>query len=157
MLKPNPFAILAVAAAVVAGCASGSGQRSAGGILSIDVPAEASDGSATAKESFRGSMTVGERFEVRLGAYAGTGYAWTLAGPVPANMQLTSADPAGAVRPAEGAEGRPGGPSWTVFGMNATAQGTATFRFVLARPWESDARVPPARQVDLTIEVAPRK
>ena len=150
-------AALAVAAIALAGCASGTEHRSAGGILSIDVPAQSGDGAATAKQSFRGSMTVGERFEVRLGASAGTGYAWTLAGPVPANMQLTSSDPAGAVRPAEGADGRPGGPTWTIFGMNATAQGTASFRFVLARPWESDGRVPPARQVDLTIEVAPRK
>lgn len=153
----RPAAALAAATIGLVGCASGSGHRSAGGILSIDVPARPGDGSSTAKESFRGSMTVGERFEVRLGAFAGTGYAWTLAGPVPANMQLTSADPAGAVRPAEGAEGRPGGPSWTVFGMNATAQGTASLRFVLARPWENDGRVPPARQVDLTIEVAPKK
>jgi hypothetical protein len=37
------------------------------------------------------------------------------------------------------------------------AQGTATFRFVLARPWESAGGAPPARQVDVTIEVAPRK
>lgn len=149
------LAALALVAALV-GCASDRDVRSAGGILSIDVPAEFGDG-ATKQVEYRGDMTVGERLEVRLGAASGTGYAWTLAGPVPANMQLTSADPAGAVRPAEGAEGRPGGPSWTVFGMNAVAQGTATFRFVLARPWENDARVPPARQVDLTIEVAPRK
>ena len=151
----RPLAGLALVAAL-SGCASDRDTRSAGGILSIDVPAQIGDG-ATKPVEYRGQMTVGERFEVRLGAASGTGYAWTLAGPVPANMQLTSADPAGTVRPAEGAEGRPGGPSWTVFGMNAVAQGTATFRFVLARPWESAGGAPPARQVDVTIEVAPRK
>jgi len=151
----RPLAGLALAAAL-AGCASDRDTRSAGGILAIDVPAQFGDGAKDAVE-LRGRMTVGERLEVRLGAASGTGYSWTLAGPVPANMQMTSDDPAGAVRPAEGAEGRPGGPSWTVFGMNAVAQGTASFRFVLARPWENDGRVPPARQVDLTVEVEPRK
>ncbi len=150
-------AVIAAAGSVLAGCASGHDARSAGGILSIDVPAQSGDGSTTAQHRHRGSMTVGERLEVRLGANAGTGYLWTLAGPVPANMQLTSTDPAGSVRPADGADGRVGGPTWTVFGMNATAQGTATFRFVLSRPWESQGGVPPVRQVDLTIEVKPKR
>ena len=139
--------------ACVAGCALMRGERSAGGILSIDVPAESGSDAKPVERS--GTMTVGERLEIRLGAHAGTGYAWTLAGPTPANLQITSADPAGAVKPAD-AETRPGGPTWTIFGMTAIAQGEASLRFELARPWENDGRVKPARTVEVTVKVQPK-
>lgn len=143
----------AAVAACIAGCSSFHGERSAGGILSIDVPVESGNDLPAVKRS--GTMTVGERLEIRLGAHGGTGYAWALAGPTPANLQVTSSDPAGAVRAAD-PQPRPGGPTWTVFGMTAIAQGTASLRFELARPWENDGRVAPARTVEVTVEVRPK-
>ena len=147
------------ASAALAGCSATPVDRSAGGILSLEVPAAAS---ADAPEVRRGSMRVGERLEVRLGAYGGTGYSWTLAGPIPANMQMTTADPAGAVSPANDAGGdgktpRVGGATVTTFGMNAVAQGGAHMRFVLARPWEKGPESRPARTVDVDIEVDPAR
>ena len=139
--------------ACVAGCSATRGERSAGGILSIDVAAESGSDLSPVQRS--GTMTVGERLEIRLGANGGTGYAWALAGPTPANLQTTSSDPAGSVRPAD-AQPRPGGPTWTVFGMTAIAQGKALLRFELARPWENDGRVKPARTVEVTVEVRPK-
>jgi predicted secreted protein len=141
---------LAAATAALPGCGASSSHRSAGGILSIDVPA--ADG-ATAPVSVEGRMSAGERLEVRLGASSGTGYAWRLAGPIPALMRMNTGDPAGTVRPADAAKAMPGGPSWTVFGMDAASQGDASMRFVLVRPWEEG--VPPARQVDLRVRVDP--
>ena len=108
MLNRARLAAAALVATVLAGCALTRGERSAGGILAIDVPAEAGNDLAVVSRS--GTMTVGERLEVRLGAFGGTGHAWILAGPAPANMQMTSADPAGSVKPA-GEAGRPGGAS----------------------------------------------
>ena len=150
------------AAALVATCTFGGcfmlkGERAAGGILSIDVPSASGAAGETDRVKRSGEMAVGERLEIRLGASAGTGYSWTLAGPVPANMQMTSGDKAGAVAPQEGAEPRPGGPTWTVFGMNAVAQGEASLRFVLVRPWENESRVPPAREVEVTVTVKPKQ
>ena len=139
--------------ACAAGCASMRAERSAGGILSIDVPAESGNDLPAVVRS--GTMTVGERLEIRLGANGGTGYAWILAGPTPANLQVTSSDPAGAVRQADPLP-RAGGPTWTVFGMNAIAQGSATLRFELSRPWEKDASARPARTVEVTVDVRPK-
>jgi predicted secreted protein len=151
-------AALAVAAAcVLPGCFLSSAHRAAGGILAIDVPNASGPAGETDRVKHAGTMTVGERLEIRLGASAGTGYSWMLAGPVPANMQMTSGDKAGAVAPQEGTEPRPGGPTWTVFGMNAVAQGEASLRFVLVRPWEKESRVPPAREVEVTVTVKPRE
>ena len=144
---------LAVAASWSGGCAS---HRSAGGMLVIEVPA-ASGGEAGRPETkeIRGQMTVGERLEVRLGAYAGTGYSWTLSGPVPAVMQATGRDPAGAVSSASN-DGRVGGPTVTTFGMTAVGQGQARMRYELARPWErtpDGARA--ARTVEVIVDVRP--
>lgn len=144
MLRP---AVLACAAACLAGCSLTGAKRSAGGILSIDVPAAPGEQAAV---ELSGRMTSGERLEVRLGAASGTGYAWKLAGPIPANMRMTTGDPAGAVQPAEG-KAMPGAPAWTVFGMDAVSQGDCRMEFVLVRPWEPQA--PPARRVDLRVEV----
>ena len=156
MLRTVLLAALA-APALLAACSSVPLDRSAGGILSLEVPAAAS---AQASEVRRGEMKVGERLEVRLGAYGGTGYSWALAGPVPATMQMTSADPAGAVAPAKdaaAAPGRVGGATVTTFGMNAVAQGEARLRFVLARPWEKGADARPARTVDVEVEIQPAR
>ncbi|MFM8640316.1 MAG: protease inhibitor I42 family protein [Planctomycetota bacterium] len=154
MLNRARLAAAASLAAALAGCTLMRGERSAGGILSIDVPAEAGNDLAPIIRS--GTMSVGERLEVRLGAFGGSGYAWVLAGPTPANMQMTSADPAGAVKPA-GSGGVPGGATWTTFGMTAIAQGEAKLRFELARPWEKDGGVKPARTAEVTVEVRPRQ
>lgn len=145
-------AVLAAACAG-GGCAAGS-ERSAGGILLMEVPASSG---AEAEQPLRrsGQMRVGERLEVRLGAYAGTGYLWTLAGPVPACFQMTTADPAGQVRPQGEKDGRVGGATMTTFGMTAVGQGEGRLRFVLARPWENDGRTPPARTVDVEVRVEP--
>ncbi len=142
------LASLGLGALGLAGCAT---QRSAGGILVIEVPAESGDGSsrAAATKEVRGRMTVGERLEVRLGAYAGTGYSWTLSGPVPAVMQVTGADPAGAVA-STATDGRVGGPTMTTFGMTAVGQGEARMRYELARPWE---RTPDGARAVRTVEV----
>jgi predicted secreted protein len=142
-----------VALASLAACASQQAHRSAGGILSIDVPSESGNDLPTVRQA--GSMVVGERFEIRLGASSGTGYQWMLAGPTPANMQMTSADPAGAVKPQDGVP-RPGGATWTTFGMTAIAQGDAAMRFELVRPWENDGRAAPARVVEVAVTVKPR-
>lgn len=148
-------AVLACAA-VLSGAGCGShGERSAGGILSFEVAPAGGTAAETPIER-SGRMVVGERLEVRLGAYAGTGYLWTLAGPVPACFQMTSADPAGTVRPQGEPDGRAGGATMTTFGMTAIGQGEGTLRFVLARPWENDGRVPPARTVDVEVRVDPR-
>ena len=152
-----PAAAALAAALSLGGCFMFKGQRAAGGILSIDVPVVSGAAGETDRTKRSGEMTVGERLEIRLGASAGTGYSWTLAGPVPANMQMTSGDKAGAVAPQEGTEPRPGGPTWTVFGMNAVAQGEASLRFVLVRPWENESRVPPAREVEVTVTVKPKQ
>ena len=141
---------LAGAMAVLPGCWASSSHRAAGGILSIDVPA--ADGAA-GPVTVEGRMSVGERLEVRLGASSGTGYAWRLAGPIPAIMRMTTGDPAGTVQPLDPAKAMPGGPSWTVFGMDAVSQGDANMRFVLVRPWEQG--VSPVRQVDLRVRVDP--
>lgn len=158
MLNRRACAACAALAATLAlgGCLMFGSQRSAGGILVLEVPAAASGGESSDTAERSGEMTVGERLEVRLGAFAGTGYSWTLAGPIPANMQMTTADPAGSTAPAAGTEGRAGGPTWTVFGMNAVAQGEAQLRFALVRPWENDAKVPPAREVEVTVKVRRR-
>ena len=159
MLTPALRSLAALAVgAVLAGCSSTRTERSAGGILVLDLPAAAGTDAA---ETRTGEMTVGERLEVRLGASAGTGYAWTLAGPVPANMQMTGRDPAGAVTPAPmpaepaGSPPRAGGATISTFGMNAVAQGEARMRFVLVRPWEKGADARPARTLDVSVEVKP--
>lgn len=157
MLSPAARAAFAGAALAAAfagsGCAVGA-ERSAGGILLMEVPA--SSGAAAEEPILRaGHMRVGERLEVRLGAYAGTGYLWSLAGPVPACFQMTTADPAGQVRPQGEKDGRVGGATMTTFGMTAVGQGEGRLRFVLARPWENDGRVPPARTVDVEVRVEP--
>lgn len=149
-------AVVLACAAVAAGTGCGArGERSAGGMLVFEI---APSGGMGADEPIErsGRMTVGERLEVRLGAYAGTGHLWTLAGPVPACFQMTSADPAGAVRPEGGPDGRTGGATMTTFGMTAIGQGEGSLRFQLARPWENDGRVPPARTVDVEVRVEPR-
>lgn len=154
MLSRGRPALAGLLVAAIAGCTLMRGERSAGGILSMDVPAEAGNDLAPVGRS--GTMTVGERLEVRLGAFGGSGYGWVLAGPTPANMHMTSADPAGAVKPA-GPGGVPGGATWTTFGMTAIAQGEAKLRFELTRPWEKDGGGKPARTVELTVVVRPRQ
>jgi predicted secreted protein len=153
-------AVVAAAAAswvlLAGGCSAP--ERAAGGILVIEVaPQSGEDAERADRSPRRGRMTVGERLEVRLGAYGGTGYAWSLVGPLPANMQLSSRDPASSTAPVPGAEGRPGGATMTTFGMNAIAQGEATLRFELARPWERGKGEPPARTVDVSVEVRPAR
>jgi len=147
----------AVAATLPAGGCSAP-ERAAGGMLVIEVSPQSGDDAERADRSARrGRMTVGERLEVRLGTYGGTGYAWSLVGPLPANMQLSSRDPASSTAPVPGAEGRPGGATMTTFGMTAIAQGDATLRFELARPWEREKGEPPARTVDVAVEVRPAR
>ena len=153
MLRTAPAAFAAVA--LLAGCASSATERSAGGILVHDVPAASG---TEPKETRSGEMTVGERLEVRLGANAGTGYAWTLAGPVPANMQMTGRDPAGAVTPVPAPAGSPprvGGATVSTFGMTAVAQGEARMQFLLIRPWEKGTAAKPARTLEVSVEVKP--
>jgi predicted secreted protein len=135
---------LGLAFLVTCGCAT---NRSAGGMLVLEVPA--APGVDAAPKEVRGQMTVGERLEVRLGAFAGTGYAWSLSGPVPAVMQPTGTDPAGAVTPMS-TDGRVGGATMTTFGMTAVGQGEAHMRFELARPWE---RTPDGAKAARTVEV----
>jgi len=136
------------------GCAAFATPHSAGGIMVIEVPAASGAESAEADRSTReGEMMVGERLEVRLGAYAGTGFSWSLAGPVPANMQMTTGDPAGKTEPVAGTKARPGGATMSTFGMTAVAQGDAKMRFVLMRPWETDGKREVARTVDVEVVV----
>ena len=138
---------------LMAACSSAGTQRSAGGMLVLEVPSEQAQGEKPREVS--GCMKVGERLEVRLGASAGTGYVWTLAGPVPANMQMTTADPAGRVAPVSGGERVVGGATMTTFGMTAVAQGEGNLRFVLVRPWEKGEAAKPARIVEVSVEVRP--
>lgn len=141
---------LLLALLATCGCAT---NRSAGGMLVLEVPA--APGVDAAPKEVRGQMTVGERLEVRLGAFAGTGYAWSLSGPVPAVMQPTGSDPAGAVTPMSN-DGRVGGATMTTFGMTAVGQGEARMRYELARSWE---RTPDgakaARTVEVVVDVRP--
>jgi len=146
-------AAAACALLLMVACSSNGTQRSAGGILVLEVPSEQAQGEKPREVS--GSMKVGERLEVRLGASAGTGYVWTLAGPVPANMQMTTADPAGRVAPVSGGERLVGGATMTTFGMTAVAQGEGSLRFVLVRPWEKGEAAKPARTVEVSVEVRP--
>jgi predicted secreted protein len=149
-------AVAAASALLAGGCSSP--ERAAGGILVIQVAPESGEAAQRADRSpRRGRMTVGERLEVRLGAYGGTGHAWSLVGPLPANMQLSSRDPVSSTEPVPGAEGRPGGATMTTFGMTAIAQGEATLRFELARPWERGKGEPAARTVDVAVEVRPAR
>jgi predicted secreted protein len=139
-----------LATVLSSGCSAFAPPHSSGGILVIEVPADSGPDAVEADRSTReGEMKVGDRLEVRLGAYAGTGFAWSLAGPVPGNMQMTTADPAGKVGPVAGTTTRPGGATMSTFGMTAVAQGDAKMRFVLMRPWETDGK----RQVARTVEV----
>ena len=138
---------------LMAACSSNGMQRSTGGILVLEVPSEQAQGEKP--HEVAGRMTGVERLEVRLGASAGTGYVWTLAGPVPANMQMTTADPAGRVAPVSGGERVVGGATMTTFGMTAVAQGEGNLRFVLVRPWEKGEAAMPARTVEVSIEVRP--
>jgi len=139
-----------LATVLSSGCSAFAPPHSSGGILVIEVPADSGPDAVEADRSTReGEMKVGDRLEVRLGAYAGTGFAWSLAGPVPGNMQMTTADPAGKVEPVAGTTTRPGGATMSTFGMTAVAQGDAKMRFVLMRPWETDGK----RQVARTVEV----
>jgi len=145
-------ALVALAAAPIVGCAPA--HRATGGILVIEVAPRSGD-EAKVPPPLTGAMTVGERLEVRLGAYSGTGYRWVLAGPVPANLHMTTGDPAGKEVPVEGATPRPGGATMTTFGMTATAQGEARMRFELARPWEQGEQAV-ARRVDVVVDVRPQ-
>lgn len=138
--------------AAVAGCQAP--QRSEQGVLMIQIANAQGDAAAKADATpSKGTMTVGQRLEIRLGASAGTGYVWQMAGPAPAIMSLESKDPAGVVTPAAGADARTGGPTVTTYAMSAIMQGEATLRFVLTRPWEKDAA--PARRVDIQVTVEP--
>lgn len=141
---------LALGFLATCGCAT---NRSAGGMLVIEIPA--APGVDAAPKEIHGQMTVGERLEVRLGSYAGTGYSWTLSGPVPAVMQPSGSDPAGAVTPAS-ADGRHGGATMTTFGMTAVGQGEARMRYELARSWErTPDGVKAARTVEVIVDVRP--
>lgn len=143
-----------MAAMMPSGCSTFAAPHSAGGILVIEVPAANGPDAAEADRSTReGEMMVGERLEVRLGAYAGTGFSWSIAGPVPANMQMTTADPAGITEPLDRKNPRPGGATMSTFGMTAVAQGDAKMRFVLMRPWETDGKREVARTVDVEVVV----
>ncbi|HAQ67038.1 MAG: hypothetical protein DWH92_02820 [Planctomycetota bacterium] len=136
------------------GCSAFAPPHSSGGILVIEVPADSGPDAVEADRSTReGEMKVGDRLEVRLGAYAGTGFAWSLAGPVPGNMQMTTGDPAGKVEPVAGTKARPGGATMSTFGMTAVAQGDAKMRFVLMRPWETDGKREVARTIVVEVVV----
>jgi predicted secreted protein len=142
--------VLVLAAGALAACEAP--QQASNGALVFQVANES--GQATQPKALKGEMEVGQRLEVRLGANAGTGFSWQMAGPAPAVMSLQSTDPAGVVAPVAGEAGRPGGGTVTTFAMTAIAQGEAQLRFVLARPWEKG--VAPARVVDVAITVKPR-
>lgn len=150
MLSRGAHAAVLLAAALSAGCEAP--QQATDGALVVQVANE--PGEARAPKVLRGEMEVGQRLEVRLGASAGTGFSWQMAGPAPAVMSLQTTDPAGVVAPAAGEAGRPGGGTVTTFAMTAIAQGDAQLRFVLARPWEKG--VAPARVVDLAVTVKPK-
>ena len=146
--------LLAAAAsvAVLAGCQAP--QQAADGMLVIKVANAAGAEAPKAPKPIEGRMEVGQRLEIQLGANAGTGYAWQMAGPAPAVMSLQSTDPAGVVTPVQGEAGRAGGGTVTTYAMTAIAQGEARLRFVLARPWEKG--VEPVRVVDVEVKVDPR-
>lgn len=150
MLSRAAVAALLLAAGVLAGCEAP--QRASDGALVFQVANES--GEARQPKVLKGEMEVGQRLEVRLGANAGTGFSWQMAGPAPAVMNLQSTDPAGVVAPVAGEAGRAGGGTVTTFAMTAVAQGDAQLRFVLARPWEKG--VAPARVVDVAVTVKPR-
>ena len=142
----------AAALAVLAGCQAP--QQASDGMLGSKVANASGAEPAKAAKPIEGRMEVGQRLEVQLGASAGTGYGWQMAGPAPAVMSLQSTDPAGVVTPVQGEAGRAGGGTVTTYAMTAIAQGEAKLRFVLARPWEKG--VEPARIVDIEVKVDPR-
>jgi predicted secreted protein len=150
VLRQAGFAAIVLGASALAACEAP--QRASDGALVLQVATES--GEVREPKVLKGEMEVGQRLEVRLGANAGTGFAWQMAGPAPAVMSLQSTDPAGVVAPAPGEGGRAGGGTVTTFAMTAVAQGDAQLRFVLARPWEKG--VAPARVVDLAVTVKPR-
>lgn len=150
MLSRTSIAALVAGALALAAC--DAPQRASDGALVFQVANQS--GEVREPTVLKGEMEVGQRLEVRLGANAGTGFAWQMAGPAPAVMSLQSTDPAGVVAAAPGEGGRAGGGTVTTFAMTAVAQGDAQLRFVLARPWEKG--VVPARVVDLAVTVKPR-
>ncbi|MBL9140258.1 MAG: protease inhibitor I42 family protein [Phycisphaerae bacterium] len=136
------------------GCAAHA-IHAADGIATVEVPAPVSapisaPKSSAARETSESksvALCVTDRLVVRLGASAGTGYAWQLAGPAPAVLTangepVTRSDSALA-----------GGPQWTEFTFTAISQGEGTLRFVLRRPWEPAADH--ARLVDVAVTVSP--
>lgn len=142
---------LLAAAALCAACATP--QRSEQGKLVIQVAKATGEAAAKADaKPILGAMEVGQRLEIRLGANAGTGYVWQLAGPAPANMAMDSTDPAGVVTPAPGADGKPGAGTITTYAMTAISQGDAKLRFMLLRPWEKQTQ--PDRRVDIHVTVS---
>ena len=146
------LAAAAAVAAALAGCEAP--QQASDGLLVIKVANAAGNEPAKAPKAIEGRMEVGQRLEVQLGASAGTGFSWQMAGPAPAVMSMQSTDPAGVVTPVQGEAARPGGGTVTTYAMTAISQGEARLRFVLARPWEKG--VEPARIVDLDVQVDPR-
>ncbi len=143
----------ALLAAAVLCAACTTPQRAEQGKLVIQVANASGEAAAKADaKPLHGAMEVGQRLEIRLGANAGTGYVWRLAGPAPANMAMDSTDPAGVVTPAPGADGKPGAGTITTFAMTAISQGDAKLRFTLLRPWEKQTQ--PDRRVDIHVTVS---
>jgi predicted secreted protein len=150
VLSRGAFAAVLGGSTLLVAC--GAPQRASDGALVFQVANQS--GEAREPTALKGEMEVGQRLEIRLGASAGTGFSWQMAGPAPAVMSLQTTDPAGTVTPVAGEAGRPGGGTVTTFAMTAVAQGDAQLRFVLARPWEKG--VSPARVVDVAVTVTPK-
>lgn len=124
-------------------------QRAVEGEVCIEIPASSGESPAEQHPCHSVELKVSEELAIRLGAFGGTGFAWEMAGPVPAVLQSQGG---GTVTPTDG---RPGAATWTTFRMRAVAQGDASLRFLLRRPWEPVGHHD--RQVDIAVTVIPAR
>jgi inhibitor of cysteine peptidase len=94
------------------------------------------------------ALAVGQELAVQLQANVTTGYAWSVASPVP--EVLTVVEP-GTYRASAASEGRVGAGGTTSFVFRAVRPGKGVLDLAYRRPWETD--VAPARTARFDVEV----
>lgn len=100
------------------------------------------------ESSDRASVTVGQRFEVRLKAQLGAGFSWSPRSDVP-GLKLVATS----VLSANGGP-KVGGVETQVFVYEATAPGEAKLDFAYRRPWMKDS--PPDKTMSFVVGIAAR-
>jgi inhibitor of cysteine peptidase len=99
------------------------------------------------ESSDRASLTVGQRFEIRLKAQLGAGFSWSPQRPDVPGLKLLATS----VLPSKNGP-MVGGVETQVFAYEATAPGEVKLDFAYRRPWMKDS--PPDKTMSFLVRIA---